>query len=127
MQGLVVPLAVAGVLPYISTSIAKAGAFSSRDNGRTRDWQNELSGWRQRAHWSQLNGFEGYPLFAAAVICAIVLAPDSAIALQVAWGYIAFRVAFIVCFLTDRPSLRSLVWFGGLGSCIGLFVIAAAR
>eukprot|EP01035_Chromulina_nebulosa_P035064 gene35064-47116_t len=38
------------------------------DNAAPRVMLAKLDGWRQRANWAQLNGFEAFPPFAAAVI-----------------------------------------------------------
>jgi uncharacterized MAPEG superfamily protein len=40
------------------------------------------------------------------------------------WTYIAVRVAYIVCYLTDKAALRSLFWVVGHGIVIYLFVQA---
>ena len=126
MHALVIPLAIAGLLPYVLTASSKIGAFSRADNARTREWQRTLAGWRQRAYWAQLNSFEGFPLFAAAVLTAMMLRPTDGTGLALAWGYVAARVAYSACYILHRPSLRSLVWLVGLACCLALFVLAAS-
>jgi uncharacterized MAPEG superfamily protein len=115
------PLLLAGALPYLFTLIAKAGAFSRRDNHSTRDWQAKLTGWRQRAHWAHQNSFEIFPLFAAAVIVAHLAAPGNDRATLAAWAFVASRVVYGVCYITDVAALRSLVWFVGVGCIVALF------
>jgi uncharacterized MAPEG superfamily protein len=95
-----VPLMIAAAMPSIFTAIAKVGAFTPRDNRETRNWQAQLTGWRQRAHWAHLNSFEAFPPFAAA------------------------RVAYGACYIADVAALRSLVWFAGMGCIATLFVTA---
>ncbi|MEZ4366506.1 MAG: MAPEG family protein [Kofleriaceae bacterium] len=124
MRMLLLPLAIAAALPYLLTTIAKAGAFSLEDNRRTRDWATGLDGWRKRAYWAQLNSFEGYPIFAASLIAALATVPTSAAAAALAWGYVGSRLAYAACYLADAASLRSLVWMAGLGCCAGLFGLA---
>src|SRR3546814_7254438 len=65
---------VAALLPFLFTGLAKA---SKRfDNAAPRDYFEQSTGWRKRAHWAQLNSFEAFPAFAAAVIIAQIAAGD---------------------------------------------------
>lgn len=114
MDWLIVALLVGGMVPYGFTVISKAGAFGKRDNARTRDWQTKLEGWRQRAHWSQLNSFEGYPLYAAAILASLVRGSTDPWLPFLAWGYIACRVLYGAFYIGDKPRLRSLTWTLGL-------------
>jgi len=59
---------VAGLLPYAGTIAAKGGRRF--DNNNPRAWLADQTGWRARANAAQLNGFEAFPLFAAAVVVA---------------------------------------------------------
>jgi len=42
-----------------------------------------------------------------------------------ALAFVLARVAYIVCYVTDRASLRSLVWLVGFAVSVSLFVLAA--
>src|SRR3546814_10004956 len=50
------------------------------DNAAPRDYFEQSTGWRKRAHWAQLNSFEAFPAFAAAVIIAQIAAGPNATA-----------------------------------------------
>jgi uncharacterized MAPEG superfamily protein len=114
---------VAGLIHMPFTAAAK---WSKRfDNARPRDYMQQLTGWRQRANWVQQNSFEAFPFFAAAVLVAHVVAGPSAAADKLAIGFVMLRVAFGLCYLADKATLRSLVWVGALACTIGLFVVAA--
>ena len=63
---------IAGLLPYGATLTAKIGG-AKFDNANPRDWLGGQSGFRRRANAAQLNSFEAFPLFAAAVIVAQML------------------------------------------------------
>jgi uncharacterized MAPEG superfamily protein len=118
---------VAALLPLAFTVIAKYGheAGIHRLNRQPRVYQAELSGYRARAHWAHLNGIEAFPPFAAAVLVAqFVRAPQNWIDL-LAVAFIVLRLVYGAFYLADRPPLRSLTWFLGLGCTIGLFVVAA--
>ena len=111
---------VAGLLPYASTMIAKAGA--PYDNRAPRDWLARQEGWRKRANASQQNGFEAFPFFAAGVVVAhLTHAPQDRIDL-LALGFVAARVAYLGCYLADLAALRSVVWMTGLGCAAALFL-----
>jgi uncharacterized MAPEG superfamily protein len=114
---------VAGLMPYITVGIAKYD--KSFDNNAPRDWLQKQDGYRKRANAAHLNCFEAFPLFAAAVIIAYVArAPqDVCNALAVAW--VIARTAFIWAYISDKASLRSVVWVIALGITIALFFVAA--
>ena len=114
---------VAGLLPYAATLIAKGG--TRFDNRNPRTWLAAQTGWRARAHAAQLNGFEAFPLFAAAVLVAQYLhAPPGRID-ALALLFVAARVAYLLAYLADRHLLRSIVWAIGFGAAVAIFVSAA--
>jgi uncharacterized MAPEG superfamily protein len=114
---------VAGLLPYVATVIAKAGA--SFDNRDPRGWLAQQQGYRRRASAAALNGFEALPLFAAGVLTAQLLRGQQHSANLLALGFIGARVAHLACYLADMATLRSIMWFIGLLCAIGLFVVAS--
>jgi uncharacterized MAPEG superfamily protein len=114
---------VAALLPYGWVIAAKlAPGF---DNAAPRVYLDRLTGWRQRAAWAQLNAFEALPPFAAAVIIAQHLSAPQARIDLLALAFIGFRLAHGLAYIGDWATLRSLMWSGGMGCVIGLFVIAA--
>ena len=114
---------VAGILPYVATLIAKSGreGFDNRD---PRSWLARQEGFRKRANAAQLNAFEAFPLFAAAVIIAQVLNGPQSLVNTLALVFVAARVLHLVFYLANQATLRSLVWFVGFGSVIAIFVVA---
>jgi uncharacterized MAPEG superfamily protein len=113
----------AGLLPYVATMIAKAGAhFDNRD---PRAWLAQQQGYRRRASAASMNGFEALPLFAAGVLTAHLLRGPQHSADLLAIGFIVARGLHLACYLADRATLRSIAWFLGLLCVIGLFVISA--
>jgi uncharacterized MAPEG superfamily protein len=113
----------AGLLPYVATMLAKSK--SGFDNRRPRDWLHAQDGFRRRANAAQLNSFESFPLFAAAVLIAQYLKAPQHTLNVLALGFVAARILFMVFYVADKPALRSLVWFVGIGCCVGIFVVAA--
>ena len=114
---------VAGLLPYVCAMVAKWG-FKKFDNHNPREWLAQQTGFRARANAAQANSFESFPLFAAGVIIATLAQVDAARIDLYAFVFVAARAGFIVCYVTDKASLRSLCWLVGLLSVVGLFAAA---
>jgi uncharacterized MAPEG superfamily protein len=114
---------IAGLLPYLATVIAKAGApFDNRD---PRAWLAQQQGYRRRANAASMNAFEALPLFAAAVLIEQLLRGPQTNANLLAIGFISARLAHLACYLADLATLRSIAWCVGLLCVIGLFVVSA--
>jgi uncharacterized MAPEG superfamily protein len=111
---------IAGLLPFVATGIAKWGR-SDFDNHQPRQWESKLEGRRARAHAAQLNSFEAFPLFAASVLTAHWVAGAQSEVDILASAWIGLRVLYLYFYLTDRATLRSLVWIAALLVVIGVF------
>jgi uncharacterized MAPEG superfamily protein len=103
--------------------MAKWG-FQNFDNHNPRQWLAQQTGFRARGNAAQVNSFEAFPLFAASVIIATLAQVDPARIDLYAFAFVAARVGFIVCYVADKASLRSLFWLVGLLSTVGLFAAA---
>jgi uncharacterized MAPEG superfamily protein len=114
---------IAGLLPYLGTMAAKWG-FRRFDNNNPREWLAQQTGFRARGNAAQANSFEAFPFFAAGVIIANLAQVDAARIDLYAMVFVAARVGFIVCYVADKASLRSLCWLVGLLSVVGLFAAA---
>lgn len=111
---------IAGLLPYVAAGIAKYG-FQEFDNSNPRQWLAKQTGFRARANAAQANTFESIPFFfVAVVIAAIAEAPQSRIDL-LAVTYVLARIAFIVCYVVDWPTIRSIVWLIGIAAVVAIF------
>lgn len=115
---------IAGLLPYAGTLTAKIGG-ERFDNRNPREWLGAQAGFRRRANAAQLNGFEAFPLFAAAVIIAQVLQAPQARIDTLAVTFVVARLLYFAFYLADQSVLRSLAWFVGIGSAVALFFAAA--
>lgn len=116
---------IAAYLPIVWTGFAKfsGGDFGNSANRAPRDYLEKLSGWRKRAHWAQLNGFEAFPPFAAAVIIAALRGAPQGSVDMLAVAFIGLRVLHGVFYLADYARLRSTVWFSAVGCVIALFFV----
>jgi uncharacterized MAPEG superfamily protein len=109
-----------GLLPIVAAGIAKKG-FEGYDNGMPRQWLAKQTGFRARANAAQANLFESLPFFFAAVIIAsIANAPQERIDL-LALGFVAARIAYLVCYVANWPTTRSIVWLAGLACVVAIF------
>lgn len=111
---------IAACFPYIFTTLAKAGpGFNNRT---PREYLARVEGWRKRAHWVQLNSFEAFPAFAAAVIIAHLTSNNQNMIDSLAMIFIGTRILYSIFYIADLSILRSLAWFLGFAMVIGLFI-----
>jgi uncharacterized MAPEG superfamily protein len=115
---------VAILLPIVTAGASKAGA-AGYDNSQPRAWSEHLSGWRQRANWAHRNHFEALPGFAAAVLVATLTHANPATVNLLAGVWVVSRIVYTLCYVFDRPSLRSALFGVALFCVIGLFVASA--
>jgi uncharacterized MAPEG superfamily protein len=117
---------IGALLPYAATGLAKGGGrMPVRQNHTPRDWLDKLEGWPKRAHWAQLNSFEVFPAFAAAVIVAQLTHATQSKADDLAMAWVAFRVLYLVMYLVDLAPLRTLSWTAGMACMVWLFFLGA--
>ena len=107
--------------PLIWVGIAKANG-TGYDNSKPREWLEQQKGRAQRANWAQQNSYEAFPPFAAAVIIAHLTGSNQLTIDALACFFIACRVAHGLFYIYDKSTARSLVWLGGFGSTVALFL-----
>ena len=123
MNGIIASVLLAGLLPVVCAGIAKWGD-RGYDNRNPRDWLAQQTGFRARANAAQQNSFEAFAFFAVGVVMALLAGVDDAKVVSAAWFFLGMRVAYIYAYVTDRASLRTLVWVMGYATVIYLFVAA---
>ncbi len=119
----VLAVLISGLLPIVCAGIAKWGA-RDYDNRDPRAWLASQAGRRARANAAQANSFEAFPFFAAAVALALYNGAPVAVVALWSWGFVAMRLIYIVAYVADRSTLRSIVWLLGLVAVIRLYVLA---
>ncbi|EGF31912.1 hypothetical protein IMCC9480_3216 [Oxalobacteraceae bacterium IMCC9480] len=115
---------IAGLMPVLTTAIAKAG-LRGYDNAEPRGFMEKQTGFHRRADYAHRNHFEAFPFFAAAVLIAEQLDANPLQVDGLAMAFIAARILYTVLYVANKPTLRSLAWVVGYGCVIALFVIAA--
>jgi hypothetical protein len=109
-----------GLFPYVATGIAKKG-FENYDNSMPRQWLAKQTGFRARANAAQANLFESLPFFFAAVIIAHM---ENAVQLTIdllAVSFVIARITYLICYVANWTTTRSIVWLLGLICVITIF------
>jgi uncharacterized MAPEG superfamily protein len=108
-------LTIASIVP------AKLNGSREYDNGNPRDPRFYTPGLRARSQGAHLNGYEAFPFFAAAVILAELRGVPQGTVNALAVAFVAARIVYVLMYLGDRPSLRSMVWSVGFACNLGIF------
>jgi uncharacterized MAPEG superfamily protein len=108
-------LTIASILP------AKLNGAREYDNGNPRDPGFYTPGLRARSQGAHLNGYEAFPFFAAAVILAEMRTVPQGTVNALAVAFVVARIVYVLMYLGDRPTLRSVVWFAGFACNLGIF------
>lgn len=119
---------IAAFMPVAFVAYAKffCGQKMDMDSNRyPRRWLEQTEGAQQRAYWAQLNGFEAFPPFAAGVIIASIAGGSVAAINLLAVLFVLLRIVYGWCYIADRASARSLVWFAATTCTVLLFIVAA--
>ncbi len=114
----------AALMPLLFTGIAKFSG-GRYNNYSPREFLEKQEGFRKRAHWAQLNSFEAFPMFAAAVIIAHLTGAEQDYINTLAIAFIGIRIVYGAMYLANLAALRTLVWAAGLACVIALFAAGA--
>jgi uncharacterized MAPEG superfamily protein len=114
----------AALMPFLFTGIAKFSG-GRYNNYSPREFLEKQEGFRKRAHWAQLNSFEAFPMFAAAVIIAHLTGAEQDYINTLAIAFIGIRIVYGAMYLANLAALRTLVWTAGLACVIALFAAGA--
>jgi uncharacterized MAPEG superfamily protein len=121
-------LFAAALLHFVSKmpmAVAQAREGRGYDNRNPREQQARLTGWGARARAIHQNQLESFPLFAAGVLVATTAAPRVEAIGCLAITYVVSRLLYIVVYLADLGTVRSLVWIAGFVACLGLITSPA--
>lgn len=120
---------VAALLPIFCAGLAKWGRFGvprregGYDNHNPRDWLARQGDWRARANAAQANSFEALPLFMGAVIIAHQLGAQQTRLDLLAFLYVTLRLVYILLYVADQATARSIVWTLALVVNITIFFV----
>ena len=122
-------MVIAMFLQKTSATIAKWSGFGKKkseggfDNNHPREWLARLSGHRARANAAQNNAFEALPFFYAAVIVAHYLQANQGYLDILCISWLSLRVLYLMLYVADLASMRSLVWFAALVVNVWIFFL----
>ena len=114
---------IAGILPVLTTGIAKWG--TALDNNHPRDWANGLTGYRRRAYAAHQNAYEAFPFFAAAVLVATWTEAPQGIVNMLSLLFILARIGYTGTYMADLATPRSIFWIVGWATTIAIFTSPA--
>ncbi|MGS5087382.1 MAPEG family protein [Hydrogenophaga sp. A37] len=120
---------VAALLPILCATLAKWGALSKPrreggyDNHHPRAWLAQQTDWRARANAAQANSFEALPFYIGAVIIAHQLGVFQTRLDLLAFLYIVLRLMYILFYLADMATFRSVVWTAALALNIAILFL----
>jgi len=114
-------LFAAVILTIASIAPAKLDGRREYDNAIPRDPRFYTPGLRARSQGAHLNGYEAFPFFAAAVILAEMRAAPQGIVNTLAVAFILVRIVYVLLYLTNRPTARSVVWSVGFLCNLAIF------
>ena len=101
----------ASVLPLLTSALAKIiGRFQLKDNATPRAFQQSLTGVAARVNAAQMNAYETLPVFLAAVLTAEYMVVQQHVINQLATVYVALRVIYVLAYLANMSTLRSIIW-----------------
>jgi uncharacterized MAPEG superfamily protein len=114
-------LLAAVVLTIASIAPAKLSGAREYDNANPRDPRFYTPGLRARSQGAHLNGYEAFPFFAVAVILAEIRSVPQATVDTLAAAFVVARLVYVLLYLANRPTLRSVLWSVGFAGNLAIF------
>jgi len=79
---------------------------------------------RKRALGAHVNGMETFPFFATAVLLAEFRSAPQPWVDGLAIAFLALRLAFVVAYLTNAPTARTVLWNAAMAFNLGIFFLS---
>jgi uncharacterized MAPEG superfamily protein len=118
----------ASVMLYLLTIVpVKWISAGQYDNGKPRDPSFYENGIRERALGAYQNGIEAFPFFAAAVLLAEFRAAPQNLINELSVLFLIVRTAYVLTYVGNRPSLRSILWALGFLITVAIFFLPLLR
>ena len=118
----------ASLMLYLSTiAAAKWAGGRAFDNAKPRnpDFYNDPI--RARALGAHQNGIEAFPFFAVAVLLAEFRLGPQRLIDELAVLFLIVRIAYVLTYLGNRPTLRSILWTVGFTINVAIFFLPMIR
>ena len=115
------------MLTLLTIAPIKWIGFRDFDNAKPRDPAFYADPLRARALGAHQNGIEAFPFFAIAVLLAEFRAGPQRLIDELAILFLIVRIAYVLTYLGDRPTLRSILWSIGFAINLAIFFMPAIR
>ena len=116
------------VVLYLLTIVPiKWIGFRDYDNSKPRDPAFYHDAIRSRALGAHQNGIEAFPFFAVAVLLAEFRAAPQNLINELAILFLIVRIAYVLTYVGNRPSLRSILWNVGFIINVAIFFLPLIR
>ncbi len=112
------------ILYLVSLAPAKALASREFDNARPRDPAFYADPVRGRMFGAHINGIETFPFFAIAVLLAEFRSVPQAWIDGLALAFLGARILFVLAYVADRATLRTMLWNAAFAFNLGIFFLA---
>ena len=116
------------VLLYLLTIAPfKAIGFRVFDNSKPRDPDFYSEPLRARALGAHHNGIETFPFFAVAVLLAEFRDGPQRLIDELAVLFLIVRLAYVLTYPGDRPTLRTILWNVGFAINLAIFFMPVIK
>lgn len=115
----------AAVMLYLATvAPAKALGHAQFNNAAPRDPAFYEHPMRGRALGAHINGIETFPFFAVAVLLAEFRHAPQFWIDGLALAFVGARIAFVLAYVVDRPTARTVLWNIAFAFNLGIFFLS---
>jgi len=115
------------LLSIVTIASIKWIRFDRFDNSKPRDPAFYNDALAQRALGAHQNGIETFPFFAFAVLLAQFRECPQRLIDELALLFLIVRVAYVLTYIGNRPTLRSILWTIGFAINAAIFFMPALR
>src|ERR1700730_7948722 len=115
------------MLTLLSIASVKWFRFGRFDNSKPRDPAFYNDPIASRALGAHQNGIEAFPFFAIAVLLAEFRAGPQRLIEELAVLFLIVRIAYVLTYLGNRPTLRSILWSIGFAINLAIFFLPLIR
>ncbi len=112
------------ILYLVTLAPTKGLAPHEFDNANPRDPKFYELPMRARALGAHNNGIETFPFFAVAVLLAEFRGAPQGWIDVLAAAFLAGRIAFVLAYVFDKPTLRTVLWNVAMAFNVGLFFLS---
>jgi uncharacterized MAPEG superfamily protein len=114
------------LMPIVCAGIAKVGGGGDAyDNASPRDWLARRTGYQARANSAQANSWEALGCYLAGLGAAYLGGVETALIATLALSFLIARVAYVICYVSNLATLRSVCWIAGYALCLALIALGA--